>query len=200
MIHSSFYPYHQEVLTPSTPSSESSKSYSVPSLIGESTPKPSQSTLISHPLKDPMKQLPQGLTTFSPWSPLQNGFVTGLPTPPSIDSVTACDSNGDRVIQTRTGNEQERNSILPSFSPYTPCEISANVQLPFILYNQLPLSTIVLLGSPSGPSFIKPPSVSSSSGCVCVCVCVFYGSTQPPVESKYPVTTTLVWHRGLHRD
>ena len=32
------------------------------------------------------------------------------------------------------------------------------------------------------------------------CVCVFYGSTQPPVESKYPVTTTLVWHRGLHHD
>ncbi len=126
---------------------------------------------MAYPFKNSAKQQPQGLTMFSPWSPLQNGLITGLPTPPSIDSVTnkestARDSNGYRGTQIGTGNEHERNSVLPSFSPYTPRGISANVQSPFILYNPSPLSPMVLVGSPSGPSsVISVPSVSSSSGC-----------------------------------
>ena len=181
---SSIYPY---LPTPSTPSTAGSpKSYTVSSLLGEAaTPKPPQSPLITtYPFKTPTQQ-PQGITVFSPWSPLQNGLITGLPTPPSNDSlinkeftnaaeltpqhtpkaISRCDSS--QKYDHRTGsNEQERNStLLPAFSPYTP-RVSS-VQSPFIyMYNHSPLSPMVLLGSPCAPSSVKSvPSVNSSSGC-----------------------------------
>ena len=122
-------------------------------------------------------------------------MITGLPTPPSNNSLTNgefvtdssnthsvknndCNSttcgdnnqNKDNQIGNEEHGQRTNSSKAPTissraFSPY-PARMPGIASPFFYMYNNTPLSPVVLLGSPCGPSSVKSiPSVGSSSGC-----------------------------------
>lgn len=192
---SSMYPY---LPTPSTPLTKTSNpnadfSNNFSSLIPNEHPSKLFSQSLHPPVlgypfsttSQPVKQ-PQGYGVLSPWSPVQNGIITGLPTPPNEtvkEPTSHTEGNNpfpngkDTVIQhTQDNMDLSSNSstsipssvsCLPSyaFSPYS--THIPNMASPFLyMYNRPPLSPMVLIGSPCGSSLVGScPSVSSSSGC-----------------------------------
>ena len=183
------YPYLPTPSTPSTENASHKSPYSVSNLIGETTIKPPQSPFIGYPFTNSPQAFkhPQGVGILSPWSPLQNGLITGLPTPPSNEQLNEITSGNGRNNEKETdhstvgrketsnignviGIESERklsssNSNSYAFSPYASHVTSFSS--PFLyMCNNSPHSPMVLLGSPCGPSSVNSvPSVSSSSGC-----------------------------------
>lgn len=196
-----FYPYLPTPSTPgSTTTSGTAKPYSVSDIMSTSTekgvasPKPPLSTIPASPYSSfgpPSVGRPPSVVSnaFSPWSPFHGNLISGLPTPPSNESML------NRIEST---DDQQNDSTAPKTDKqklqYPPTiNRTAVPGSPFVyMYNSPPM---VLVRSPCGPTSVQSvPSVSSSSGCSTMSEGSDRRITQPPAIHRIAPTE---YHVGV---